>query len=165
MSLSLYDITVPVFISNLKILSSLLEKGLVHASGNEATLTESRLVPDMFPLPFQIQRVSDYAKGVAVRIGKVEPVVMEDNEKTIAELQERILRTVAFLEKLDPNCMDGVEDEEVVFKTGQSEFKFTAKEYVLQYAIPNFYFHICIAYALLRKEGVPVGKRDYLGVS
>jgi uncharacterized protein len=163
MPLSLYEITIPVFIKNLKVLSSLLDKGLAHVHGNEASLAESRLIADMHPLTYQIQRVSDTAKGVAVRVGKAEPVVMEDNEKTFADMQDRISRTIEFLEKLDPACMDGAEDSEIVLKIGPIERRSKARDYVLGFAIPNFYFHLCMAYALLRKEGVPIGKADYMG--
>jgi hypothetical protein len=163
MPLSLYDVTIPVFIQSLKVLSSLLDKGLTHVNGNEATLIESRLIADMYPLTYQIQRVSDTAKGVAVRVGKAEPVVMEDNEKTFADLQKRISRTIELLEKLHPNCMDGMEDKEIVMNLGATEHRSKSRDYVLKFAIPNFYFHLCMAYALLRKEGVPVGKKDYLG--
>lgn len=165
MSLTLYDITVPPFIRGLKNLSAILEKGRLHASANEASLLESRLIDDMGGLIFQIQRISDTAKGCAIRVGKAEPVAMEDNETTFPELQARITKTIEFLEKLDPKCMDGMEDAEVVLKTRGPDRKFTGKVYVQAYAIPNFYFHLCMAYAILRKEGVPVGKTDYLGAA
>ncbi len=87
---------------------------------------------------------------------------MEDNEKTFPELQARIAKTIDVLEKVDPKTMDAMEDGEVVMKLAGGDKTLAAKEYVLKYAIPNFYFHICIAYAILRKEGVPIGKRDYL---
>jgi uncharacterized protein len=160
MPLSLYEITIPPFIHSLKSLSAFLEKGRLHASGNEEALLDSRLITDMAALPYQIQRISDTAKFCAVRVGKVEPVPMEDNEKTFAELQDRITKTIQFLEKLDPKSMDGMEEEEVMLR----DRKLIAKSYVLGYAVPNFYFHLCMAYAILRKEGVPIGKLDYLGV-
>lgn len=163
MTLGLYDIAIPPFIHGLKTLATILEKGRLHASGNEASLLESRLVADMAALPFQIQRISDTAKGCAVRAGKIEPVAMEDNETTFPELQARIAKTIEVLEKVDPKVMDGMEDGEVVLKLRGGDGKFTGKEYVLKFAIPNFYFHLCMAYAILRKEGVPVGKIDYLG--
>jgi hypothetical protein len=162
MTLSFYEITIPPFIRGLKVLSAILEKGRLHASADEASLTESRLIADMGALPFQIQRISDTAKGCAVRVGKVEPVPMEDNETTFPELQARIAKTIEVLEKVDPKSMDGMEDAEVVMKVRAGEKKFTGRNYVLNFAIPNFYFHLCTAYAILRKEGVPVGKADYL---
>jgi uncharacterized protein len=107
--------------------------------------------------------VSDTAKGLAIRVAKATPESWEDNEKTSPELQERIKKTIAFLEKVDPKSMDGMEDQEVVLKTGAVEKKLTASNYVLGFAIPNFYFHTVTTYALLRKEGVQIGKKDYLG--
>jgi len=165
MTLSLYDITIPPFIRGLNTLSSILEKARLHASGNEASLLESRLIADMAALPYQIQRISDTAKGCAVRVGKAEPVAMEDNETTFPELQARIAKTIEVLEKLDPKSMDGMEDAEVVMPSRGGDRKFTGKSYVQGFAIPNFYFHLCMAYAILRKEGVPLGKLDYLGAA
>lgn len=159
MSLSLYDVTIPPFIRNLKTLSSLLTKALAHTASNETPLLESRLIADMQPLPYQIQRVSDTAKGVAVRVAKVTPEAWADDEKTFEELQARIAKTIAFLEKVDPKSMDGMDDEEVSF-SGRT---LKARDYVLHAAVPNFYFHFVTAYGLLRKEGVPIGKQDYLG--
>ena len=100
-----------------------------------------------------------------MRVAKIEPVAMEDNETTFPELQARITKTIEVLEKVDPKSMDGMEDGEVVLKVRDGEKKLTGRNYVLNYAIPNFYFHLCMAYAILRKEGVPVGKADYLGVA
>jgi hypothetical protein len=160
---SLYEVTIPPFIKNLKILSTLLEKGVAHANGNDATLLEARLIADMQPLTYQIQRVSDTSKGLAVRLGKAAPVSWEDNEKTFPELQERLSKTIKFLEALDSKCMDGLEDAEVVMKTRSGEQKFTGLSYVNSFAIPNFYFHFVTAYGILRKEGVQIGKNDYLG--
>lgn len=164
MAIGLYDIAIPPFIRGLKTLAAILEKGRLHASANEASLLESRLVADMAALPYQIQRISDTSKGCAVRVGKTEPVAMADNETTFPELQARIAKTIEVLEKVDPKVMDGMEDGEVILKVQGSERKFTGREYVLKFAIPNYYFHLCMAYAILRKEGVQVGKNDYLGI-
>jgi hypothetical protein len=161
--LSLYDITIPPFIRQLKMLSTILEKGQAKFAGNESTLIESRLIADMGPLTYQIQRVSDTAKGVAVRLGKMEPEAWADDEKTFPELQERLRKTIAFLEKVDPRSMDGMEEKEIVMRLGGVERRWTGSGYALKFAIPNFYFHSVTTYALLRKEGVDVGKEDYLG--
>ena len=159
MSLSLYDITIPTFIRNLKIISSLMTKALAHTSNDENPLLASRLIADMQPFPYQIQRISDTAKGLAVRVAKVPTEAWADDETTFEQLQARIAKTIAFLEKVDPKSMEGVDDEEVTF-SGRT---MSAKDYILNAAIPNFYFHFVTAYGLLRKEGVPVGKQDYLG--
>ncbi|MCJ1307697.1 hypothetical protein MMC25_001345 [Agyrium rufum] len=162
-TLSLYQVSIVPFITELKVLSKLLQKGLDHFNGDESTLLKSCLIEDMRPLPYQVQRISDTAKGCAVRVGKVESVAMADDETSFAELQERIAKTIKFLEDVDPKCMDGMEDKEVIMATRRGDNKFTGLSYVNTFAIPNFYFHMCMVYALLRKEGVPVGKLDYLG--
>ena len=156
MSLSLYDITIPTFIRNFKILSTLLQKGLTHTSGNEEPLLTSRLIADMHALPAQIQRASDVAKLTAVRLGKIPNEPWEDNEATFADLQERIRKTIAFLEKVDPKSFDGMEEENVSVGPPRNQKIMTGKDYVLQAALPNFYFHFTTAYALLRREGVPM---------
>ncbi|KFY21119.1 hypothetical protein V491_03144 [Pseudogymnoascus sp. VKM F-3775] len=163
MSLSLYQVSVVPFIAELKIVSKLLTKGLEHVKGDESALIDARIIEDMQPLTYQIQRISDTAKGLAVRMGKVDPVAMADEEKTFPELQERIAKTIAVLESVDPKSFEGIEDKEVIMVTRGGEQKFTGLSYVNTFAIPNFYFHMCMVYAILRKEGVPVGKLDYLG--
>jgi hypothetical protein len=161
MSLSLYDISIPVFIRTLNTVSAFLEKGRAHAPASEAALLDERLIADMGNLSYQVQHLCDAARGCAVRVAQAAPVVFEDKETTFAELQETIAKTVAFLGKVDPKHMDGGEGREIVF-AGR---KFTGRSYVLGLAIPNFYFHVVTAYAILRKVGVPVGKRDYLGAN
>ncbi|PRD42967.1 DUF1993 domain-containing protein [Phyllobacterium phragmitis] len=166
MSLSLYDVTVPVFLRSFANLSEILEKGRAFADQNgmpHADLLEARLFPDMAPLTAQIQRASDTAKFVAVRVGQVETVAMEDDEANFNDLQARIAATVAFLKTVPAHAMDGREEAEVELKTGQGSKTFTARDYVLGFAIPNFFFHVTTAYALLRHKGVPLGKLDYLG--
>ena len=160
MTVTLYDVTIPVFIANLKNLSKFLEKGRLHASPNESSLIEAKLIADMAGLPYQIQRVSDTAKGVAVRSGGVDPVALADTETTFPQLQERIQKTIEILESVKEEDMNASETKEVEF--GQR--KASGKDYILKFAIPNFFFHVCIAYAILRKEGVDVGKKDYLGL-
>ncbi|TGO33961.1 hypothetical protein BHYA_0219g00190 [Botrytis hyacinthi] len=162
MAFSLYDISVVPFIKNLKTLSKLLEKGQAHFE-DESKIINARLIDDMGDLIFQIQRVSDSAKGVAVRVAGAENVALEDNEKDFASLYTRINRTIEILEALPSTCTDGKEENEVVLKLPRGDLKFTAKDYILNFAIPNFYFHVVTAYNILRKEGVPVGKFDYLG--
>lgn len=164
MTLSLYEVTVPVFIANLKSLSKFLEKGRVHASSNESALIESKLVADMANLSYQIQRVSDTAKGVAVRAGGVAPISLPDTETTFAQLQERIQKTIEILEGVNEETMNGSEEKEIELPTSRTETtKLSGKNYILNFAIPNFFFHVCMTYAILRKEGVDVGKNDFLG--
>ncbi|RDL40840.1 Uncharacterized protein BP5553_00819 [Venustampulla echinocandica] len=162
MPFSLYDITVPTFIKHLKALTKIIDKAVAHVGeGNESKILELRLIEDMKAFTYQIQRMSDGAKGVATRLGGAEPVVWEDNEKTIPEVRERIRKTIALLESLDPKSMDGKEEVEYDLF---GKFTLTGAKYVLEMAIPNFFFHYTTAYALLRKEGVPIGKMDYIGM-
>ncbi|KGD98239.1 DUF1993 domain-containing protein [Rhizobium sp. YS-1r] len=168
MSLSLYDITVPVFIRAFGNLTEILKKGEAYADEKglaHKELLNARLIEDMYPLIAQIQRASDTAKFVPVRLGQVENVPMDDNEATFADLHARIERTVTFLKSVDPAVMADREEAEVVLKTRSGSTTFTGRNYVLGFAIPNFYFHVTTAYAVLRHKGVPIGKMDYIGRS
>ncbi|MCJ1229788.1 hypothetical protein MMC12_006458 [Toensbergia leucococca] len=165
MPLTLYEITIPVFTRALTQVSAILQKASDHASSTKvppSQLVETKLAPDMRGLPFQIQTLSDTAKFVAVRVAGIEPVPMEDTETTFEELQTRVKRTIELLEGVEKTSMDGKEDEEVVLKRF-GDIKFTAKEYVLGLALPNFWFHVVTAYDILRHAGVPLVKLDYLG--
>jgi len=164
--LSLYDVSVPVFIRALENLDKILDKGAAYFAEKgraEGELSGMRLIEDMHPLTAQIQRASDTAKGVVTRIGGAENVSMPDEEKTIADLKERIARTIAVLKSADRAAFDDKEDATVEIVTPSRTLVFTGKDYVLGFCIPNFFFHVTTAYALLRKEGVPLGKMDYLG--
>ncbi len=166
--LSLYDITVPGFIRALQNMDAFLAKGadwFAEKGRPESELTTARLFEDMAPLTGQIQRASDSAKGLAVRVGGIENVPMPDEEVTIADLRARIAKTIAVLQATPREGFDGKEDATVEVKTPRATMTFTGKDYVLGFVIPNFYFHVTTAYALLRKEGVPIGKMDYLGRS
>ena len=164
--LSLYDISVPVFIRALRNLDAILDKGAAYFAEQgrpESELTEARLIADMKPLTAQIQRASDSAKGVAVRVGGVENVAMPDDEVTIADLKARLAKTIAFLEAVPREGFDGKEEAVVELVTPNRTMTFTGRDFVLDFAIPNVFFHVTTAYALLRQAGVPIGKRDYLG--
>lgn len=162
----LYDLTVPVFIRGLRNLSVILEKGAAYAEEkgiDPLTLTQARLTQDMAPLAAQVQYASDSAKGAVIRIGGLDPVPMPDTEQSFADLQERIGKTVAFLESVPRDRIDGREDAQVVLRTPRGDFSFTGRSHVLGFSMPNFHFHVTMAYALLRQAGVPLGKLDYLG--
>jgi uncharacterized protein len=164
--LSLYDVTVPVFLRTFANLDAILVKAQDHftASGrDEGELVGLRLIADMQPLTAQIQRASDTAKGACVRVAGIENVAMADYEVTIADLRDRIARTVAVLEQTPREAFEGRNDTPVQVVTPNRTLDFTAQSYVLTFALPNFFFHVTTAYALLRKEGVPIGKMDYLG--
>jgi len=164
--LSLYDVSVPVFIRALENLDKILDKGAAYFAEKgraEGELSGSRLIEDMHPLTAQIQRASDTAKGVVTRIGGADNVPMADEEKTIDDLKARIAKTIAVLKSADRAAFDDKEDATVEIVTPSRTLVFTGKSYILEFCIPNFFFHVTTAYALLRKEGVPIGKMDYLG--
>jgi uncharacterized protein len=164
--LSLYDVSVPVFIRALRNLETFLQKGadwFAEQGRPESELTTARLIEDMHPLTAQIQRASDTAKGVVARLTGAEVPSMPDEEQTIADLRARIAKTIAVLEGARREDFEGKEDQPVEIWTPNASLLFKGKSYVLEFAIPNFFFHVTAAYALLRKEGVPVGKVDYLG--
>ncbi|OCK98797.1 uncharacterized protein K441DRAFT_654169 [Cenococcum geophilum 1.58] len=166
MPVSLYDLSIPVFIRGLSNLAAFLKKAEDYANEKQiphSELLNARLVDDMAALPFQIQRVSDTAKGVTVRVGGAENVVMEDTETTFEDLQTRISRTIDLLNRVDKGAFEGKETAEVVMKLRGEDRKFTSETYLLKFALPNFYFHVTTAYAILRHKGVPVGKMDFLG--
>lgn len=167
MGTSLYDLTIPVYIRSLTNLSAILAKGEAYAAEqgiDPADLLATRLVEDMAALPAQVQRACDSAKGTATRIGGVENKVFPDEETTFAELRARIANVIAFLQAVPRDAMDDQEDKAVSLDLpdGRS-IPFTGQSFALGFAIPNFFFHVTMAYALLRHRGVPIGKLDYLG--
>lgn len=166
MALSLYDASVPVFIRALEQLSHVLDKGLAHAKAQNvdpATLVEARLAPDMFTLVGQVRAASDASKLGTARIAGITAPVFADEETRYDELQARVVKTVEFLRTVDRALIDGHEDRAVVIKLRGTEVQFTAQRYLLQFALPNLFFHVTTAYGVLRHSGVPVGKLDYLG--
>lgn len=162
MSFSIHQASAPVFARALTNLSAMIDKALA-AGVTEATLLDARLAPDMHPFPRQIQMASDSAKGAIARLAGVEPPSMPDTETTLAELKARIAATIAYVNSLDAAAFDGAEDREIVLKFPQGEMKFAGCDYLTGFALPNFFFHITIAYALLRANGAPIGKMDFLG--
>ena len=166
MATELYDITVPAFLRGFAAMAAFLEKGRNWADENDVpreALLDARIFEDMAPLTSQIQRVSDGAKLAIARLARIEAPVMPDTEASFDELQPRIAATVDFIKSVPREKIDGRENAEIVVKLPNNELRFTGRGYVRDFALPNFYFHITTAYALLRMRGVPVGKRDYLG--
>jgi hypothetical protein len=166
MSLSLHEASVGLMAPMLRNLSNLLDKGAQHIAdkgGDPATLLESRLAPDMLPFKAQVFIATDTAKGCAARLAGVEVPSYPDIETTIPELQARIQKTVEFLESVDPAAVSSADDKAIQLKFPNATFDFTGKSYVTTFVLPNFYFHVTTAYALLRSYGVSIGKRDYLG--
>jgi hypothetical protein len=160
----IYAFTVPIFIKSLEALGKILAKaGAFAAEGKiaEAALLESRLAPDMFPLMRQVQVACDNAKGSTARLTGTEAPKYEDTEKTIAELQERIGKTVAFLKSVSPEQFKGAEERQVTLPYFPGKF-LTGFDYAREYALPNFFFHVTTAYAIVRMKGVVLGKADYI---
>jgi len=164
----MYQASVPVLIHGLKNLSAILAKAADHADEKKIdheVFLNARLAPDMFALTRQVQVASDTAKGCGARLAGVEVPSFADNETSFVELQERLAKTVAFLEGLTPAQIDGSEEKAVVLKFPSREFHFTGQTYLFGFVLPNFYFHMTTAYDILRHNGVPLGKPDYLGAS
>ena len=166
MTLSLYDISVPALIRGLENLSRQIDKAAVHARENgtdAAEYVQARLAPDMLTLAGQVQRASDTAKFGAARLSQGDSPGFPDTETTLDELLARIAATVAYLRSVPADGIDGGEAREIRFRSGSRELHFVARDYVRNFLLPNFYFHLTTAYGLLRHKGVPLGKLDYLG--
>jgi hypothetical protein len=166
MTISMYQASVPRIVSMLTNLSHLLEKAQAHVDAkklDEAALTQFRLYPDMFPLSRQVQIACDTAKSVIARLAGVEIPNHEDTEVSIAELQQRITKTIAFVEGFNAAQLDGTEDKDIITKRGDKETHYKGMQFLLNHATPNLYFHITTVYAILRHNGIEIGKRDFLG--
>ena len=166
MTLSMYQASVPRFINILGNLSAILDKTQAHVDAkklDETALTGFRIYPDMLPMARQIMIATDTAKGLAARLAGVDIPVYEDTETTLAELKARIAKTIAYLQTFTPAQIDGTEDKAIVIKRGDKETRYTGMQFLLGHAVPNFYFHVTTTYAILRHNGVEIGKRDYLG--
>jgi len=166
MSISMYQASVPRFVNILGNLSNILDKAQAHVDAKKldtATLTTYRLFPDMLPMTKQVQIACDAAKGVVARLAGVDIPAYEDNEVTLAELKARIAKTIAFIQTISPEQIDGTEDKEIVIKRGDKETHYKGMQFLLGHAMPNFYFHVATTYNILRHNGIEIGKRDYLG--
>jgi hypothetical protein len=158
---TLYDASVPVFVNALSNMRAWLDKAASHESAED--LINARLADDMRPLAAQYQMASDTAKNALARLCGLEPPVMTDTESSLAELQARCDKTITFLESMDPAVVNASDEREIVLKfPGGTGYRFTGADYLRRFALPNFYFHVTIAYGILRAEGVPLGKPDYL---
>ena len=167
MSLSMYTASVPVFRQILGSLAAILDKAESHADlkNIEAdALLKARLFPDMFPLLRQVQVATDFAKGTVARLGGVEVPRYEDDETDFAGLQARIAKVLAFIDSVPREEIEDGERREITVGTGANQRQFASgRDYLLHYALPNFYFHATTAYAILRHNGVDIGKKDFVG--
>lgn len=166
MQLSMFHALIPQSIAGLNNLSNILTKGQEYATQKKIEpeiLVNARLAPDMFALARQIQITTDVIKGGAARLASVEIPSYADTETTFEQLQSRIKKTIEFLQGFAPNQIDGSEEKQITLKVGGNEMQFLGRPYLLSFVLPNFYFHISMAYAILRHNGVPLSKMDFLG--
>lgn len=166
MTLSLHAACAPQLLQNLKALSGFITKAQDNATArgfDVNVLLQGRLAPDMHPFIRQVQMTADHAKFTLARLGGVDAPSFPDTETTVEQLQERIAKTIAFVESVPAANVDGAVDREIAFKAGPMELRFKGGEYLTRWALPNFYFHFTTAYAILRANGVPLGKLDFLG--
>lgn len=166
MPFGIYEASIPPLIRGLENLSNILDKAVAQAKSEDRdlnSLLEGRLAPDMFAFTRQVQVVSDVAKAAAARLTGNEPPSYPDEEKTFPELQQRIAKTIAYLKTFRPEQFEGADTRTVTLKFPTGAMSFSGHEYLTGFVLPNFYFHITAAYAILRHEGIAIGKMDYLG--
>jgi hypothetical protein len=162
----MYSASVPVLIRGLTNLSGILQKAQAHVEAHKLkpeALIEFRLFPNMLPLKNQVYIATDNAKGCGARLAGITPPVFEDTENSFPDLVARVGKTIDFLKTLKSAQVDGSEENTIVLKFRTSERTFKGQDYLLGYALPNFFFHVTTAYDILRHNGVDLGKTDYLG--
>ena len=165
MPISMYQSSAPIFVQFLNGLAGVLDKAKAFADAkkiDDATILNLRLVPDMLPLVRQVRSACDHAAGGCGRLAGVDLPTFANDEATIADLKVRVTKVTDFIKGLKPSQIDGSENRDVVMKFPTGERKFTGQTYLLNFALPNFYFHDVTAYDILRNNGVDVGKRDYM---
>ena len=168
MAVSMYPISVPVFIKHLNGLAGCLKKAqalYAEKKYDEATLVSYRFYPDMFNFSRQIQAMTDHAKGCTALLAGMEAPKYEDNEKSLAELVARLEKTVGFLKSVKPAQIDGTEEKAISIKMRDRELNMKGIELLLNRSLPNFYFHATTAYDILRHNGVELAKRDFMGAA
>jgi hypothetical protein len=166
MSLSMSAVGTQSFLTTLTALSKILDKAAAHCAAKKidhAVLLQTRLTPDMFPFVKQVQIACDFAKNTLGRLTG-EPPKFPDDEKTLDDLKARIAKTIDYVKSFKPEQIDGTEDKDVTFPIGpQNTMTLKGAEYLIAFALPNFYFHATTSYDILRQCGVEIGKRDFLG--
>jgi hypothetical protein len=166
MSLSMYQASTPFFVRMLGNLSKILDKAAAYAEAKKiepSVLINSRLAPDMYPLSRQVQIATDVVKACPARLSGTEPPSFPDNEASFPELQARIKKTIEFLNSIPAEKIDGSEEREVTLKIRGKETVLLGEPYLFGFVIPNLYFHITTAYAILRHNGLDLGKMDFIG--
>lgn len=166
MTISIYEISVPVYIKNLENFSNILKKTQTHLKNkkiDEQVLVNARLFADMLPLSKQIQIACDFAKASCARLASVEIPSFPDNEKTFDEFLERIEKTIKFLKTFKAEDFASSAEKKISYSAHGMDFNFIGRDYLLNFALPNFYFHFVTAYSILRNQGVELGKADFIG--
>ena len=166
MTISMYKASVPIFVQFLTSLSAWLDKAAAYAEAKKidpAVLLNTRLFPDMFPLARQVRAATDHAINACGRLAGVELPTFANTEASIPELEERVAKTIEFIKAIKPAQIDGSEDNEITMKFASGERKFSGQPLLLNFCLPNFYFHATTAYDILRQSGVELGKRDFMG--
>ena len=166
MTVSMYKCSVPIFLQYLTALSGVLDKAQAHVDArklDESYFLSLRIYPDMFPFVRQVRAVCDHAVNACARLAGAELPTFENDETSIADLKARIEKAIAFVRGFKPEQIDGTEDKEIVVKFSSGERTFTGQTLLLNFSLPNFYFHDTTAYNLLRHCGVEIGKRDFMG--
>ena len=164
--LLIYDATIPPLKRALSNLATILKKGEEYADAKNVEhqgLLNSRLFVDMYPLTRQVQIATDMSKGAGARLAAIEIPKYEDNETSFAELQARIAKTIAFLNSINPEQLEGVEARDITITIRKTDIKFSGQDYLLKWVLPNVYFHVTTAYNILRHNGVELAKQDFLG--
>lgn len=165
MTLSMYQASVPAFKQMLACQTAIIDKAVAYAAAKKidpAVLLNVRLFPDMFPFARQIQIMCDFAKGATARLAGAEVPSFPDTETTFDELKQRIAKTDAFISSFKQAQIDGSETREIKLKIGGQDMQFAGKDYLVNFVLPNFYFHATTAYAILRHSGLELGKRDFM---
>ncbi len=166
MTVSMYQASVPVLARALGNLRHVLQQGAAHAKAkgiSDEVLLQTRLIPDMFSLLRQVQTATDMAKGGVARLAGVEPLKIEDNETTLAQLDARLEKVINHLNSFTAAQIDGSEERAIVLKMRSGEKHFTGQPYLFNYVLPNVFFHCTTAYDILRQIGTDIGKKDFLG--
>ena len=166
MTLSMYEASVPAFVRTLTQLSALLDKAEAYAAAKKidpAVLVGARLYPDMFPFSRQVQIACDFAKGAGARLAGKDVPNWADDEKSLGELKVRIAKTLDFVAAITPKDIDGSEDRDISMKIGGQLMAFKGQPYLVNFVLPNFYFHAAMAYGILRHNGLEIGKSDFIG--
>jgi hypothetical protein len=162
----MYKASAPIFVQFLSALSGILDKAAAFSESKKCdatVLTAMRLAPDMHPLAWQIRSTTNHAVRACAMISGITAPDLGDNQVTISDLKTRIATAIDFVKSIKPEQMDGQEDKEIVLKFGANEFKFTGLSFLLNFCLPNFYFHAATSYDILRHAGVEIGKRDFMG--